>query len=75
MLYIEFEVNDVTILYDVIFSFETDSAGCLEGLFIAVPFQLVKSERFRPYEATFHVTVHFACRVESGGPLLYRPGA
>ena len=59
-LYIETEVRDVSVLHDVIFSFQTDQAFFFGSLFTAAGDEVVVRDDFSANEAPFDVGVDLA---------------
>ena len=61
-LYIETEVRDVSVLHDVIFSFQTDQAFFFGSLFAAAGDEVVVGHDFGADEAAFDIGVDLAGR-------------
>ena len=74
-LHIKSEVDNVTILNNVVFSFEPDFTGSLEVFFAAKLFQAIDAEGLSSDKTSLDVGMHLAGGIQRDSALLDRPGA
>lgn len=72
-LHIKSKVDNVTILNNVIFSFEPDFAGSLEVFFAAKLFQAIDAKGLSSNKTSLDVGMHLGGRIKCNSALLYGP--